>query len=429
MLCSPVIDYEIEEDNLIYKFVCAGYLAFFAAMFMTNEFFLPHKIFLYFIAPLLFLPVYLKIDKNVAGLRYVICRFSWVNPFRTLIVFNSVIFLCAAIFVIIVSVSSWLYPSPALSWFLSIFSYLLLILLFLACTNRVMGRDKSSMQFICSILTIIVTVNAIINLYFYAYSLPNALSILDIRFAATFGRAPDHYPTTCALTYAVFFTASACLATMQNNFILRSIFLGCSFILLIGIILTQSRGPLFASLISIFVGNYLYSINYRKIIARLTAFVAVAFLLIPKIGKSAIQRGDNFRLEVWNKFWILMQDRFLMGYGERIEFKIFLSNGESVGHAHNLIFSALVRGGFLAAISLFGVFALIMKYNFLYAKLYHNHLPLCLALTIGIAGLVDFDLIVFLADWQWVSFWFIFGISINAEIASDKWIVENNIKF
>ena len=182
-------------------------------------------------------------------------------------------------------------------------------------------------------------------------------------------------------------------------------------------------------MISIFVGNYLYSINYRKIIARLTAFVAVAFLLIPKIGKSAIQRGDNFRLEVWNKFWILMQDRFLMGYGERIEFKIFLSNGESVGHAHNLIFSALVRGGFLAAISLFGVFALIMKYNFLYAKLYHNHLPLCLALTIGIAGLVDFDLIVFLADWQWVSFWFIFGISINAEIASDKWIVENNIKF
>jgi O-antigen ligase len=143
--------------------------------------------------------------------------------------------------------------------------------------------------------------------------------------------------------------------------------------------------------------------------------VVSGFLLLPNIGLSALQRGENARLEVWSKFLSLALLRPIFGYGEKIEFHVEIRNAEIIGHAHNLYLSAFTRGGIFACAFLIAAITLSIKYSLKYAKVYVNKIPLCAVTTIAISGIVDFDLIVFLTDWQWPSFWFPMGLIMAAE--------------
>ena len=72
------------------------------------------------------------------------------------------------------------------------------------------------------------------------------------------------------------------------------------------------------------------------------------FLMTPKIGPAELERLDNHRLEVWARFIRLVGERPAFGYGERLELCVEISDGEILGHAHNIFISAFMRGGVLA---------------------------------------------------------------------------------
>lgn len=149
----------------------------------------------------------------------------------------------------------------------------------------------------------------------------------------------------------------------------------------------------------------------------LIGLIASGFLLLPNVGISALQRGENARFEVWGKFLSLAILRPILGYGERIEFQVAIRNAEIIGHAHNIFISALVRGGIAACLSLIATIALALKYTTYYAKINFNFIPLCGIIIISISGMVDFDLIVFLSDWQWPSMWLVIGLAVSTEVS------------
>ena len=394
-------DLNTEEDNLVYNLLYLSYICFFGTLFLTNNFFLPYQIFLFVVIPLSIIPIYIITYRNVAGARRVKFELSFINPFKTLSVFRSHIFICLSIYATVISFSSWLYPSPSVGWFLDFLKYLISILFFLAVTARIAGKSSRSMEILCAILCLIVTINAALNIYAYFLSLPKLENFSVIRLSPSFGRAPDHFPTTSALTYALFFGISCCLAIQSKAIITRIITSICGLMLLSALILTQSRGPLVASLISLITIAFFSSPRLRAMLIALIGGIISGFLLLPNIGISALQRGENARFEVWQKFLSLALLRPILGYGEKIEFHVEIRNAEIIGHAHNLYLSAFVRGGIVACLSLITVIALSIKYSINYSKFYANQIPLCASIIIAISGLVDFDLIIFLADWQW----------------------------
>jgi hypothetical protein len=154
----------------------------------------------------------------------------------------------------------------------------------------------------------------------------------------------------------------------------------------------------------------------RDIVILIIGLIISGFLLIPKIGLYALQRGENARFDVWKKFFALATLRPIFGYGERIEFHVEIINSEIIGHAHNIYLSSLIRGGIIAFIALISTLGLSIKYSIDYFKSDLNYIPFSAILTLAVAGCVDFDLIVFLSDWQWPSIWLVIALGISSEI-------------
>jgi len=142
----------------------------------------------------------------------------------------------------------------------------------------------------------------------------------------------------------------------------------------------------------------------------------VLFLMLPTIGSAAIERLDNHRIEVWQRFLQLAKERPILGYGERLEFFIEISDGANLGHALNIFISALMRGGFISVLCFVLAYAKSLLKTYEFARQFQNPIPLALILLIFSAGFVDFDQLFFLADWQWVSFWMPLGFAVACEM-------------
>ena len=206
------------------------------------------------------------------------------------------------------------------------------------------------------------------------------------------------------------------ILSFETSNLLNRLSLGVSIcIFSVALIFSQSRGSVVAVIFTLLIWSFFSSKRITKIVASLSILSVGLFLSIPKIGDYALSRLDRFRFWVWERFSSLAQERPLLGYGERIEFWIYLPNGEHVGHAHNLLLSAIVRGGIFACLAL--AYALIrsLYVNFSFMRQGGSALPFCLILLILISGLVDYDLLVFQADWQWCAFWMPIGVSIGVE--------------
>lgn len=404
-----------EEGNIVYKFLCINYVIFYMALFLTNEYFLAYKIFLFAIAPLSLIPLYVGFYPTENGSHKIFCKVSYVNPIRTFMVIKSNIFILASVYGLAITISSAIHPSFSYIWFIDIFKYLISILIFLSISYRISNSSPQSMEILCAVLCLIVSTNATINIFFYVLDLPSLDDWTKIRFFPRFGQSPDHYPTTSALTYAIFFSISSSILIQNKSYITRTITTIICIILLTVIILSQSRGPLIAILITLAIVSFFSSPKVRNSLLLINGLVLSIYCLLPTISTAAFQRGDNNRIDNWYKFLLLAIPRPIMGYGERIEFQVDLQNGQIVGHAHNIFISALIRGGTPACLSFIIIAILCLKYSLIFLKQTSNLIPFSAVLVLLVSGLVDFDLLIFLADWQWPSIWLVIALNITAE--------------
>lgn len=398
------------------KLLYASYLMFYTCLFLTHDFFLSYHVFLYLVVPLALAPCEFIGALKVGPLTIPRPVFSASNILQTLQPASSLIFIGTMIFGMTMVISSSITPNFSIGWFCIFSEYLVAISLFMLVTARLAINVDDFYGAFFTFFSAIITVNALINLYHYLHALSDIKLFADTRFATDFGRVPDRYYTTGAMTYATGLIAAVGLLITEGAVIRKLIATICALTLLTCLFLSQSRGPFFASLISSFV---LFAFNERRRLSYLIASVALlsvfAFLFIPKIGAFAIQRGDNHRFEVWSRFSSFALERPLLGYGERLLVSLEIANGEKLGHGHNIFLSAFMRAGIIGILSLSFVYGVSLFHASVFAKNYNNATPLGLILGAAIAGLVDFDQIIFLADWQWVSFWMPLGLAVSAD--------------
>jgi O-antigen ligase len=383
---------------------------------MTNEFLLAYQSFIFVTVPLALMPIAFNGTMQCGKLTLPGIIFSWSNPIHTLCIVRSWVFFWTMTFGLILTLSSSINPYFSTTWTLNLIGYLISIALFILITARLSNDISDFYGSFFAVLSLAMSLNAVINIYLYIQDLPNLNSYVDFRLTPSFGVAPVNFPTVAGLTYATGLVGAGGVFVLEVSWRRKLIAIVSGLILFVSLCLTQSRGPLGGGLIALIIMFYVNSrskLNHHLL--ALPLFLMLSFLLIPKVGALAITRADNHRFEIWRRFLDLALDRPIFGYGERLEVHLYISDGENLGHAHNIYISALLRSGVFGAISLLLSYILSIINTYRFTQICNNPIPLGMIILIVIAGLVDFDQLIFLADWQWISFWLPSGLAVATE--------------
>lgn len=395
-----------------------SYFGFFCCLFLTNQFFLPYNFFVSIVAPLALAPVSFKGSIAFGPSRVPIPVVSFENTWRTLSCARSRIFISFFVFGSSLLFSTSIAPEFSFEWFRVIASYLVAVCLFILVTARLFRDHEDFYGSFFTFFCIITGLNCVISIYLYFQSVPDVHTLMNSRFSPGFGRAPDHFPTTGALSFSVSLAAAAGLFLSERKIIRKTIAGICGAVFLLGLALTQSRGPLLGALLAIAISGWiLLSGRFRFYFSLAMIFFILLFIcFLPEAFGRIIERGGSHRFEVWRKFFDLSVDRFFAGYGERLMAAVQLDDGEVIGHAHNIFLSAFFRGGVVAFSGLVFSYFFSALNTFRAAATEKITIPLILLLDILIAGFFDFDQIIFLSDWQWPCFWLPLGIFIAVEL-------------
>jgi O-antigen ligase len=143
----------------------------------------------------------------------------------------------------------------------------------------------------------------------------------------------------------------------QKRLWMNIVYVFLSVIIFAAIILTQSRGPLLALLLSFGIGSLLT--RDLKMIAVIFCIMVVSTILIINKDKLVydliIERGMSYRDEIFMCSLRKILERPLLGFGIFSEFKCPISTGENIEHPHNLYLATWLYGGLVGLILMISV--------------------------------------------------------------------------
>lgn len=394
-------------------FVC--YIIFFASMFLTNEYWFATNFFLLVLSPLALIPIELSKIKLWGVSLIVPNRISFCNTFKTLNMARSKIFVGIFIFILSLSFSSWIYPEPTSFWFYGLLQISGMVLLFILVTARLSVEIPDFYPLFISAFAGLSLVNSLINLYDNWRIKNNLSEFIFSRFGPTFGHVPDKFYSNAALQYGIVILIAFFGINLVSNRSVKIFLLITSLVSLFSLFITQSRAPFFGFMCGAVLFIYL---NFKFLRKWLYIIAPASFYLgylMREPSQALSWRGLSHREFAWESFYKLLIERPIFGYGQRFEFAISLPTGEVVGHAHNMLMHAWVRGGFAAFLSLLFVLVFSLYKSFGFYQISKNLIPFGLATQLFFGGFFDNPINIFQADWEWICYWLPIGLWIGAE--------------
>lgn len=183
------------------------------------------------------------------------------------------------------------------------------------------------------------------------------------------------------------------------------------------VVLTQSRSALMASIMGIGLAAVLG--GRRRQIRALglgAAVLLVGLWLWTPFFESLVERGAAMRPEVWSHYWQMAQERFWLGYGVSYDIAMVMPDNQNPLSAHNIILSALVRGGVAAALTLF---ALVLTCLYRSWKAWRETgavMPFALIAATAVATTVDHEMTATSLGWPWLLFWIPVGMCLGVSV-------------
>ena len=344
------------------------------------------------------------------------------SPGRRVLTNSSVLWACG-VYLLAMGFASLIEPDalPRDVWRQFRLSVLIFVFVLLI-GSLVAGYPRFTKRFFF-IVGIAVAASAAINIFLYfQYIAPvHFRSILDYRLKSSIGMPAYANATNLSATYAVFFMGM--IATVVHGRLApvpRALLALCAGIMLFAILLTQARSALLAVLVGLAVLLLQASPQIRRF-GTWAAVVAVGLVAAtPMAWEALLGRGSSHRFEVWTKFLALITERPLTGYGSFSPIGITTDGGAFLDQSHNLVLSAWFRGGIVSACAM----GFVLCGGILWARRYSlwsgDVVPLCVIVTIAMAGMFDYQLLVTYPTWPWVTFWLPFGLCVGAEMATRK---------
>lgn len=392
----------------------------FGTLFVT-EGNVAHLMFIYLVTPVLFAPFKFK-TVNIRGIQLIIPeKLSLYNLFRNVILCRTPLFLAVLIYGINKAFLSYLYPEANIGYLHIFFYYLLapLLVLIIAIVRLCIDTPKFYYIFF-SLMGPVAAINAAVNIYLYIKFLPNLAALSETHMSATFGAAIGHNPNLDCLIYATYLIGL--LVTLIHNFTHKDYYFSipAALILFLTILLEQSRSTLLGVLISLILLIYLAPGAKRKTIVStlcvaLMLILTYSFFFLPNGPATYFLRGQSSRSEVWLRYFDILMQNPILGFGDRTIREILLSDGERLFHAHSILLSSWLRGGLLGLGSMLYIAVFGIRRSFHFAKIYNNFVPFCVFIVVAVDGIFNSELKVWQAGWEWAGYWLAIALAVGAD--------------
>jgi O-antigen ligase len=380
-----------------FKLLPAAYIVLFASIVLTNELDAPTFLYVAVVMPLAILTV---------------LPFAW----RTLV--TSRIFWAASIYLLVLCIASYLLPDISQRMFNRPARMSPMILCFVIITAFLTVRSRRGFAYFMLACTATLAVNVIINIAWFVTTVPfSSNSVSTFRLIGTLGMPAARNSTGLSITYAVYCTAA--LAMMMDDSIpWRRILFGLfATVLLIGTLVTQARSAYLAIILSALVLARCLSQSARVAALGGIVFAATALLMTPYGREAIATRGFSYRPEIWVDYLAMMAHTPFFGFGIRPNIEVVVSGGVVVDQPHNILLSALIRGGLIGGTAMLTLLAECLYWSYKFWINYRQITPMCLLVAMTTGCMFDYQLLPTNPSWEWVTFWLPIGMGIGLEVA------------
>ena len=376
-----------------------------------------HYFFLSLVIPLVFLKaVQLDASRSFSAR----LSLSRVLKFGTTI---SLILSAAGIYLVMLILSSALQqPTDGIEKFLQVSVLSFEIIALLLVTALLILSSNVALRACLTVVAVAAAANALIALIVFVSSTP-LNQLLNHRLGDA-GWPPGARlgVASLAINSGIFLVASVAILSEAAGRLWHRILVASSALTLTcALLLTQSRSMYLAAGAGIAATLTWSSRSIRRaaVAAPVVLILVLVFITtVPAVIEMMLKRGDSRRLEIWSHYINLAWEQPWLGYGSMKNIHFEAKDGLDIVHPHNLILSAQVRGGVLATGALIVILLGGLYYSARYAKLTGQRAPLGIMVTLIVAGLFDYELLVVRSfpNWQTLPFWFPIGICVGTEL-------------
>ncbi len=357
------------------------YLASFCLIYLMPNIWAARTLFYYFVLPLALINLSLPLARSIVS-----------RP----------VFILSGAFLLLLTLTSLAAPDVSFK----VVGYHLLntvrVLLFVLITAELIEKDDAFLKTLVLCMAAAAAVAAVVNIVAYYGPYSGGLRSFAVRLEGIPGISPYYNSNVVGAIFAIPCVAAFGLigahglSRGQNGAIMLLVL-----ILLVAVVLTQSRGATLGVIAGLAVKALANGTRQQRI--ALAASAAGALVLIyfatPQLA-SMLDRGAGLRPGLWRHFLQMAWDNPWLGVG--LTFDVSIDN---ILTAHNIILSALVRGGVLAAALLVGILLFCFQRSFEAWRRGGLIMPFALMTAVTVMTMVDHEIIATSLGWEWLLFW------------------------
>lgn len=352
---------------------------------------------------------YVAIPLGLVGLNYALLRSTLRHP----------IFVLTTVFFAILLLTSLVAPVVIAKIVLNNLFQSLFVLLMMIITTDLIARDEDFLKTFGLFVSVAAAIGVFINAAaFYSSPAFPGGSIFATRLQGVPGFTAYYNPNVVGAIYAAACVLGASL--LSSSVLSRREFMtaaAATSVLFVAVILSQSRSALIAMMAGIVVAVCLGRNRRRMAWFGLGVIVVLAALWLwtPLFGALA-ERGVSLRPTVWAYYWNMALERPWLGYGLSHDVTMMMPDNMNPMNAHNIILSALVRGGVLAAVILVSLVMACLYYAWNAWRDSGVVMPLVLMMSAATATTVDYEITATALGWPWLLFWVPVGICLGVAV-------------
>jgi O-antigen ligase len=199
------------------------------------------------------------------------------------------------------------------------------------------------------------------------------------------------------------------------------IYIVLSVVILFSVVLTQSRGPLGALLITFLIGAVLT--KNKKLLAAVLCVILVGglmFFYIEGSKEMIISRGLSYRLEICQQTLSRIKEALFFGEGISTENTFIMTDGSKWNHPHNVYLGTTLYGGLIGLFLLVVLQAMTLWEGFVCFLRENDFTYVALLLFAFICITIMNDRVVNHPDALWMYFWLPLALLAAKKLSSEE---------
>jgi len=238
-------------------------------------------------------------------------------------------------------------------------------------------------------------------------------------------------PIMASSVYGIVAIVCTYLFQQQRTVKMKLLYLGILLVLLLYMLLTQSRGPLLAYGVTILAwsltgdfsykeGNHGYRNNFLLHLLIILAAMAAMFILYPDFFKVHIFRGTSYRLEIWEQSLLLTKDAPFFGHGLTADTQLIMSDGAKILHHHSVYMTTLFYGGIVGLLLLIALVGSAIWQGLTRIEKLQRFLLTCMLLYGIICMVTDGNTLIRHPKPIWLFIWFPIALVAASELPGNS---------